>query len=91
MTVEAGAQTISDLVARLELQLEQYKIHADSLARGSKDRDGADEIVKRLEQRIENLRSFGADLFTPKDLAARMAAERRPGPFARRRGTSDSG
>ena len=79
MTGEAGARTVHDLIARSELRLEQYQLHASSLEQGSRDREGADEVIARLELKIESLKAFGNDVFTPrtpKDLATRLAARR---------------
>jgi hypothetical protein len=87
MENEAASETVQNLIARLELRLEQYKIHADSLEQGSKDRAGADEVVSRLERRIENLREFGMGLVSPRDLAAHMRAAQRPDQYAKARGT----
>jgi hypothetical protein len=40
------AGDIDALIARLELRLEQYQLHAETLARHSRDRAGADAIVQ---------------------------------------------
>ena len=46
----------SRLAARIELRLEQHKLHADSLGLGSRDREKAEALVKRLEDRLLGLR-----------------------------------
>lgn len=49
---------LHDLIARLELRLEQYRLHAEQLERRSREREGADALVGRIEQRLVGLRSL---------------------------------
>jgi hypothetical protein len=49
--------TVVDVITRVELRLEQYRIHAASLDRASRTREGVDEIIRRLEERLAGLRS----------------------------------
>jgi hypothetical protein len=51
-------ENLEYLIDRLELRLEQYRLHADALSHGSRDREGADALVLRLEERLTGLRSF---------------------------------
>jgi hypothetical protein len=46
---------VDRLIERLELRLEQYRLHADALVRGSRDHEGALALVKRVEARLEGL------------------------------------
>ena len=46
------------LAARIEIRLEQYKLHADSLEPGSRDREHAEGVVRRLEDRLTGLRRW---------------------------------
>ena len=58
-------ENLEYLIARLELRLEQYRLHADALSRGSRDREGADALVLRLEERLTGLRSLRAQQRPP--------------------------
>jgi hypothetical protein len=49
---------VDRLINRMEIRLEQYKLYADSLTAQSRDREGADAIVRRLEDRLLGLRPF---------------------------------
>jgi hypothetical protein len=49
---------IDELIARLELRLEQYQLHAETLARHSRDRTGADAIVQRVQGRLDGLHEW---------------------------------
>jgi hypothetical protein len=44
------------LIARIELRLEQYQLHAKALAPDSREREGVDALVKRMEERLVGLR-----------------------------------
>ena len=48
---------ISMMIDRLELRLEQYRIHAASLEEASRNRDGVDFVIRRLEARLADLRA----------------------------------
>jgi len=52
------AGDIDALIARLELRLEQYELHAETLARHSRDRAGADAIVQRVQDRLASLHEW---------------------------------
>ena len=54
----SGLDGVERLIARIELRLEQYRIHAEELERGSRDRESADAIVRRLEDRLIGLHSW---------------------------------
>ena len=49
---------VERLIDRLELRLEQYRLHAESLSLLSRDREGADALVKRIEARLLGLRNW---------------------------------
>ena len=49
--------TVLDVIARVELRLEQFRVHAASLDRAARTREGVDEIIRRLEERLAGLRS----------------------------------
>ena len=70
--------TVVDVITRVELRLEQYRIHAAPLDRASRTREGVDEIIRRLEERLAGLRShhgqveaIGQMLRTPRRHPAR--------------------
>ena len=68
------------LIERLELRLEQYRIHAQALRRGSRDHEGANMVVRRLESRLVGLRAWkekGTPASTITAPAARMLAGHR--------------
>jgi len=44
------------VIKRLELRLEQYRIHGELLERSVREREGVDEIIKRMAQRLVELR-----------------------------------
>lgn len=46
------------LINRIELRLEQYRLHAQRLEARSRDRQGIDALVQRLEQRLTGLRKW---------------------------------
>ena len=46
---------LSTLIQRLYMRLEQYEIHAASLAEGSYQREDASALVARLRRRVEHL------------------------------------
>ena len=58
MAISEGlwSDDVDRLINRIEIRLEQYKLHADSLELGSRDREGADALVTRLEYRLVGLR-----------------------------------
>ena len=49
------ADDVDRLIARLEIRLEQYRIHAENLA--GREREGADALVNRIERRLEGLQA----------------------------------
>jgi hypothetical protein len=49
---------IDALITRLELRLEQYQLHAETLARHLRDRAGADAIVQRVLDRLVGLHEW---------------------------------
>jgi hypothetical protein len=49
---------VDRLINRIEIRLEQYKLHAASLDAKSRDRAGAEALVRRLEDRLLGLRRF---------------------------------
>ena len=58
MAISEGlwSDDVDRLINRIEIRLEQYKLHADSLELGSRDRERADALVTRLEYRLLGLR-----------------------------------
>jgi hypothetical protein len=46
---------VDRLIERLEIRLEQYRLHADALLRGSGDHQGALALIGRLEARLDGL------------------------------------
>jgi hypothetical protein len=52
------------LAHRIELRLEQYRIHASSFLERSVERSHAEEHVKRLEAWLESLRRWKASSTT---------------------------
>jgi hypothetical protein len=46
---------VDRLIERLELRLEQYRLHADALLRGSRDHEGALALIGRIEGRLDGL------------------------------------
>ena len=46
---------VDRLIERLEIRLEQYRLHADALLRGSRDHEGALALIGRLEARLDGL------------------------------------
>jgi hypothetical protein len=55
------SEDIGRVITRLEIRLEQYRIHADELQREARDREGVDALVKRLEERLAGLRAYKAE------------------------------
>ena len=49
---------VDELIARLELRLEQYQLHAERLAQNSRDRAGTDAIVRRVQDRLDGLHEW---------------------------------
>ena len=47
---------LDEVIKRLELRLEQYRIHGELLERSVREREGVDEIIKRMAQRLVELR-----------------------------------
>jgi hypothetical protein len=52
---------VDRLINRIELRLEQYRLHAQLLEARSEDRQGADALVRRLEERLTGLRKWRED------------------------------
>jgi hypothetical protein len=46
---------VDRLIERLELRLEQYRLHTDALLRGSRDHEGALALIGRIEGRLDGL------------------------------------
>jgi hypothetical protein len=47
---------LDEVIKRLELRLEQYRVHGELLERSVREREGVDEIIKRMAQRLVELR-----------------------------------
>jgi hypothetical protein len=45
-------------IARMELRLEQYRIHADGLDRRSRNREGVDALMKGMKERLRGLKRW---------------------------------
>jgi hypothetical protein len=49
-------EEVEQLIDRMELRLEQYRIHADALEVGSRDQEHAVAMITRVEERIVQLK-----------------------------------
>lgn len=65
-----------DLIRRIELRLEQYRIHAEGLERGARLREGVDELIRRLEERL-GLRAHRSQMVAINQALRKAAADRR--------------
>jgi hypothetical protein len=66
-----------DLIRRIELRLEQYRIHAEGLERGARLREGVDELIRRLEERLVGLRAHRSQMVAINQALRKAAADRR--------------